>query len=169
MPWTLLAAVAYQESKWDEDAKSYTGVKGLMQLTSKTAEHLGVNNREDPYQSIQGGALYLKYLFDKTPVNLHVNQRWALALAAYNIGWGHLRDANHLAIRLKKNPYNWTELKTVLPKLEKQIFYSKLTFGYARGSETVEFVDKVFNYYKLMNQTYSRGTYIAKSDFNPNF
>lgn len=166
IPWTLIAAVAYQESKWDEAAKSYTGVKGLMQLTSKTAEHLGVNDREDPHQSIQGGALYLKYLYNKTPQKLNNSQRWALALAAYNIGWGHLRDAHRLAVKLKKDPNNWTDLKTVLPKLENPLFYQNLTFGYARGNETVIFVDKVFNYYNLMNDTFGVRSYLAQLEFN---
>ncbi len=166
VPWTLIAAVAYQESKWNEAAKSHTGVKGLMQLTSKTAEHLGVDDREDPYQSIQGGAMYLKYLYDKTPHKLHSKQRWALALAAYNIGWGHLRDAHYLALRLKKNPYNWAQFKRVLPKLENQLYYSKLSFGYARGNETVAFVDKVFNYYSLMNDTFEGRSFLAKFNFN---
>lgn len=167
IPWTLIAAVAYQESKWDEDATSHTGVKGLMQLTAKTAEHLGVDDREDPYQSIQGGAMYLKYLFNKTPQNLPSNERWALALAAYNIGWGHLRDAHRLAIRLKKNPYNWTEFKKVLPKLEKHVFYSTLSYGYARGNETVVFVDKVFNYFNLMNDSFGVKSYLAKAEIRP--
>lgn len=167
IPWTLIAAVAYQESKWDEDARSHTGVRGLMQLTAKTALHLGVDDREDPYESIRGGALYLRYLYDKTPQKLHTNQRWALALSAYNIGWAHLRDAIHLAKKLKKNPYLWTDLKTVLPKLQNKEFYSNLTYGYARGNETVVFVDKVFNYYNLMNATFTLRSHLAKSDFNP--
>lgn len=166
VPWTLIAAVAYQESKWNEAAESHTGVKGLMQLTSKTAEHLGVDDREDPYQSIQGGAMYLKYLYDKTPHKLHSKQRWALALAAYNIGWGHLRDAHFLALRLKKDPYNWAHLKRVLPHLENELYYSKLSFGYARGNETVVFVDKVFNYYSLMNDTFEGRSFLAKFNFD---
>lgn len=155
IPWTLLAAVAYQESKWDETAVSHTGVKGLMQLTSKTAQHVGVADREDPYQSIRGGAFYLNYLYNKTPSKLNEHQRWVLALAAYNIGWGHLRDAHHLSVRLKKNPYDWNEFKKVLPKLEQEKYYSTLNHGFARGKETVDFVNKVFNYYNLLNTTFS--------------
>lgn len=166
IPWTLIAAVAYQESKWNEEATSHTGVKGLMQLTSKTAKHLGVDDREDPYESIRGGAFYLKYLYDKTPLKLNNSQRWALALSAYNIGWGHLRDAHHLALELNKDPYNWTEFKTILPKLENPKYYSKLTYGFARGKETVVFVDKVFNYYNLLNATFSSQSKIAKLDYN---
>lgn len=167
VPWTLIAAVAYQESKWDEDARSHTGVRGLMQLTTKTAIHLGIDDREDPYESIRGGAFYLKNLFDKTPIHINSAQRWALALAAYNIGWGHLRDAHRLSIKLNKNPYNWTELKTVLPKLENEEVFSKLSFGYARGNETVVFVNKVFKYYQLLNTKYIPHINIALFNINP--
>lgn len=162
IPWTLIAAVAYQESKWNEDATSHTGVKGLMQLTSQTAEHLGVDDREDPHQSIRGGAFYLKYLYDKTSKKISSPERWALALSAYNIGWGHLRDAHRLAVELKKNPHNWNDLKTVLPMLENPKYYSKLTYGYARGNETVDFVDKVFDYYNLLNATFSLQSKVVK-------
>jgi len=156
IPWTLLAAVAYQESKWDEEATSHTGVKGLMQITMKTAEHLGLQDREDPTQSIQGGAYYLKYLFNKTPHHLSNYERWTQALSAYNMGWAHVRDARHLAIQLKHNPYRWSELRKILPKLEETKYNTQLKFGAARGRETVEFVDNVIGYYTVLNKTFTR-------------
>lgn len=155
VPWTLLAAVAYQESKWSPEAVSYTGVKGLMQLTAKTAEYVGIKNRENPYESIRGGAFYLKYLYDKTPLSLNTKQRWMLALSAYNIGWGHLKDAQQLARQLKKSPYNWTDLKFALAKLEDEKYHSKLAYGFARGKETIGFVEWVFNYYNLLNNSFT--------------
>lgn len=161
VPWTLLAAVAYQESKWDEKAVSYTGVKGLMQLTLQTALHVGISDREDPYESIRGGAYYLQYLYGKTSKKLKPHQRWTQALAAYNIGWGHLRDAHRLAAKLKKNPYQWNDLKEVLPFLEDEQYALDLRYGMARGNETVDFVDNVFRYYKILNTTFSVETTIA--------
>lgn len=152
VPWPLLAAVAYQESKWDSEARSYTGVRGLMQITEQTAEHIGLLNRRDPIESIRGGAYYLKYLFDKTSPEISTMQRWSLALIAYNIGWGHLRDAGRLAQRLNKNPLDWSDLKTVLPMLENSDYYSDLNYGYARGTETVAFVENVFSYYNILAQ-----------------
>ena len=151
IPWALIAAVAYQESKWNENVTSPTGVKGLMQLTLKTAEHIGVNDRTDPIQSIRGGAYYLKYLYDKTPTKLNPTQRWIFALVAYNIGWGHLQDARELTLALSKNPYLWDDFKSILPLLEVKLYYSYLPLGYARGQEAVTFVDKVISYYTLLN------------------
>ncbi|MEQ1722315.1 MAG: transglycosylase SLT domain-containing protein [Pseudobdellovibrio sp.] len=166
IPWTLIAAVAYQESKWDEDAVSHTGVRGLMQLTTKTAAHVGVEDRADPFESIRGGAYYLKYLYNKTPKKLNDHQRWVLALSAYNIGWGHLRDAHRLALRLKKNPYNWSEFKKVLPLLEEEKYYNTLNYGFARGNETVDFVNKVFNYYNLLNTTFRVQSELAQFNYS---
>lgn len=156
IPWTLLAAVAYQESKWDRSARSHTGVRGLMQITTKTALHLGIDDREDPQQSIKGAAFYLKYLYSKTSKNTSSYERWTQALAAYNMGWAHVRDARKLAAELNYNPSRWYEFKKVIPKLEKEKYFSKLTFGFARGRETVRFVDSVLGYYDLLNSSFTR-------------
>ncbi len=156
IPWTLIAAVAYQESKWSQDAVSHTGVKGLMQLTRSTAKHLGVSNREDPKQSVRGGAFYLKYLYDKTPNELQPYERWAQALSAYNMGWAHLRDARRLAKKLGKDANRWSEFKTVIPLLAQEKYLPELTFGPARGDETVDFVEQVIGYNDLLNSTFTR-------------
>ncbi len=153
LPWQLVAAVCYQESQWDNEAVSYTGVRGLMQLTQETADHLGVEDRTDPQQSIWGGAKYLRYLLNKTPRHLSYKDRVSLALAAYNIGFGHLRDAQKLAENLGKNPYSWRHLREVLPLLESPAYENSLEYGFARGSETVEFVERVTGFYNLMVAT----------------
>ncbi len=165
IPWTLLAAVAYQESKWDHEARSYTGVRGLMQITTKTAERLGINNREDPEQSIQGAAVYLKYLYDKTQPSFSSYERWTHALAAYNMGWAHLRDARLLAIELKHNPNQWSEFKKIIPMLEQEKIFSQLKFGFARGRETVEFVEAVLIYDQLLKANVSTRPLLTSRDF----
>ncbi|MGZ3795457.1 MAG: membrane-bound lytic murein transglycosylase MltF [Pseudobdellovibrionaceae bacterium] len=153
LPWQLIAAVSYQESQWNSDAVSYTGVRGIMQLTKETAEHLGVEDRTDPLQSIWGGAKYLRYLLNKTPPYLNYKDRLCLTLAAYNLGYGHLQDAQKLVIKQGKNPYSWRHLREVLPLLENESYEPELEFGLARGSETVEFVERVTAFYNLMVAT----------------
>lgn len=153
VPWALLAAVAYQESKWNHKAVSYTGVKGIMQITAQTAEHIGLEDAENPIENIKGGAYYLRYLYDKTSPEVSTQQRWIHALAAYNLGWGHFRDAYRLAKKLNKNPYDWNDLKTILPKLNKSDYLVHLKYGPARGGEAVHFVNNVFSYYTLINKT----------------
>lgn len=164
VPWTLIAAVAYKESKWSADARSYTGVRGLMQLTTQTAKHLGITDRKNPEQSVRGGSYYLKYLFDKTPSHVVTQERWVLALAAYNLGWAHIRDARVLALELKKNPHRWLDFKKVLPLLMDEKYYLKLNYGYARGDEAVDFVDGVLDYYEILNSLYNRPL-LASTDF----
>ena len=107
LDWTLLAAQSYQESHWNPKAKSPTGVRGLMMLTLRTAKQMGVESRLDPQQSIRGGAKYLARMIKRVPESVQGEDRVWLALAAYNVGFGHLRDARKLARRLGKNPDYW--------------------------------------------------------------
>jgi len=151
LPWQLVASVAYQESHWNPEARSFTGVRGLMQLTTDTADHVGIEDRTDPLQSIWGGSKYLRYLLDKTPRHLNPKDRLALALAAYNIGFAHLRDAQKLAEKMGRNPYSWRHLREVLPLLADPEYADDLEYGPARGYETVDFVERVKSFYNLMN------------------
>lgn len=153
LPWQLVAAVSYQESQWNNEAVSYTGVRGIMQLTKETATHLGLEDRTDPVQSIWGGAKYLRYLLNKTPNYLNAKDRLYLALAAYNIGYGHLLDAQNLLRKYGRNPYSWRQLREVLPMLEDPRYAKDLEYGPARGSEAVEFVERVTSFYNLMVAT----------------
>lgn len=151
LPWQLLAAIAYQESRWNPEAESFTGVKGFMQLTNETAEHLGVEDREDPAQSIWGGVKYIKMLINRQPKNLVFKDRLALALATYNVGPAHMLDAQKLALKLGKNPYSWKDLQTVLPLLAEADYLPELKYGPARGHEPVTYVKRVFSYLELMS------------------
>lgn len=152
LPWKLIAAQAYQESKWDSGARSPTGVRGIMMLTMETAEHLKVANRLDPVQSIWGGAKYLKQLIERVPEEFQGQDRIAYALASYNVGIGHVRDAQTLAGILGKDPNSWIDIKEVLPLLSQKKYYKRLTKGYARGREPVLYVDRIFNYWDILEQ-----------------
>jgi membrane-bound lytic murein transglycosylase F len=151
IPWQLAAAVAYQESKWDPAAQSFTGVKGFMQLTQETAEHLGVEDRTDTEQSIWGGTKYLKMLLDRQPKGLPFREKLALALATYNVGPAHMIDAQKLAHKLGKNPYSWKDLQEVLPLLGEKDYLADLKYGPARGQEPVDYVQRVFAYLDLIS------------------
>ena len=104
IPWVLLASMSYQESKWNRHAISPTGVRGLMMLTRSTAADLGIQNRLDPKKSIAGGAQYLSHLYKRLPHVLQSTDRMHLALASYNVGIGHVKDAQLLGRRLGKKP-----------------------------------------------------------------
>ncbi|MEQ8558597.1 MAG: membrane-bound lytic murein transglycosylase MltF [Henriciella sp.] len=148
--WHLLAAQAYQESHWDADAVSPTGVRGLMMLTLPTAKELGVNDRTDPAQSVDGGARYLQRLYDRLPDGVTGEDRTWFALAAYNIGMGHIYDARRLAERRGLDKNSWEDLEQVLPLLSKRQFYSTVRHGYARGYEPVRYVSKIRDYYNML-------------------
>ena len=150
VPWELLAAQSYQESHWNPRAKSHTGVRGMMMLTLVTAKQMGIKNRLNAKQSIFGGAKYLARLEKRFPVEVKGRNRWAFTLAAYNVGMGHLHDAQTLARKLNKDPYSWKDLKTILPLLSHAKYYKKLKYGYARGNEPVNYVNSIQNYVDII-------------------
>lgn len=153
LDWTLLAAQAYQESHWRANAKSPTGVRGIMMLTLDTAKELGISSRLDPKKSIFGGARYYKNLYERIPDHITNPDRNWLTLAAYNIGMGHLNDARILAQRLGKNPNSWSDLTDVFPLLSKKKYYKNLQHGYARGRESVDYVQHIRDYHNILYQT----------------
>ena len=152
IPWTLLAAQAYQESRWDPHAVSPTGVRGIMMLTRNTAASLGIHNRLDPNKSIEGGARYFRMLEKQLPRHIRKPDRIWIALAAYNVGMGHIKDAQALARRMGKNPNDWNDLKTVLPLLSEKKYYKTLRYGYARGWEPVQYVTRIRAYHAFLEQ-----------------
>ncbi len=150
LDWRLLAAVGYQESYWDPHAVSPTGVRGVMMLTGVTAEHLGVDDRIDPAQSIDGGARYLRSLMDRVPPNIPAPDRTWMALAAYNVGIHHLEDARLITQRRNRHADRWSDVKLALPLLSEPKWYTKMRYGHARGTEAVRFVGRVRTYYDVL-------------------
>lgn len=148
--WRLLAAIGYQESKWDPYATSYTGVRGLMMLTNETADRMGVTDRLDPKQSILAGAKYLTLLKESLPARIAEPDKTWLALAAYNQGLGHIEDARRIAQAKNMNPDSWADVKQTLPLLSRGGYKGAMRYGYARGGEAVIFVESIRNYYDIL-------------------
>jgi len=148
--WRLLAALGYQESKWDPLATSPTGVRGLMMLTSDTADRLGIVNRLDGKESILAGSNYLALLMDELPEDIQQPDRLWFALAAYNLGMGHLRGARSIAQSLDRDPNQWVDMKEVLPLMSRPEYYERLKSGRARGGEAVILVENIRNYYDVL-------------------
>ena len=148
--WRLLAAVAYQESLWDPGAISPTGVKGLMMLTNDTARQMGISDRTDPEQSIRAGAAYLRRVHAKIPDRIPEPSRTWMALASYNVGFGHLEDARVLTQRQGGDPDNWQDVKQRLPMLAKPADAEQLKYGTARGGQAVVYVRHIRRYYDLL-------------------
>lgn len=150
IPWSLLAAQSYQESHWNPRAKSFTGVRGLMMLTLVTAKQVGVKNRLSPKQSVNGGAKHLRQMIKSVPSGVEGENRLKFALAAYNIGMGHVKDAQKLATKFGLDKNVWNDLKVVLPLLSQKRYYRSLKYGYARGSEPVRYVESIYDYRDIL-------------------
>jgi len=150
LDWRLLAALGFQESHWKPDAESPTGVRGLMMLTRPTAEEVGIDNRLDPRQSVDGGARYLLQVKQRLGEGIPEPDRTWMALAAYNVGLGHLFDAQDIARLRGGDPESWADVRQSLPLLQKREWYSQVNYGYARGGEPVIYVRNVRRYYEIL-------------------
>jgi membrane-bound lytic murein transglycosylase F len=169
LDWRLLAAIGYQESMWQAEVTSKTGVRGLMMLTQNTAQAMGVSNRLDPKQSISGGAKYFAYVRDQLDDKITEPDRTWFALAAYNVGGGHLDDARKLAASEGLNPNKWLDVKKMLPRLSQKQWYRKTRYGYARGGEPVHFVANIRRYYDILTwvtQPQLEGSQVAESNLH---
>ena len=150
MDWRLLAAVGYQESHWDPEASSYTGVRGIMMLTQRTARQMGLTDRLDPQQSIDGGARYLLRLRGRVPDRIPEPDRTWMALAAYNMGFGHLEEARVLTEEQGGDPDAWQDVESRLDLLSQEAWHSRTRYGYARGYEARKFVQNIQSYYETL-------------------
>lgn len=148
--WRLLAAISYQESHWNPLATSPTGVRGMMMLTQGTAKDMSVENRLDVVESLRGGAKYFKEVKRRLPTTIQEPDRTWFALAAYNIGLGHVLDARNITVFHDGNPDNWVDVKKYLPLLEKKDWYQHTQYGYARGREPVGYVQNIRQYRNLL-------------------
>jgi membrane-bound lytic murein transglycosylase F len=95
---------------------------------------------------------YLDQMKKRLPEEIQEPDRTWFALAAYNVGFGHLRDAINLAQQLEKDPYVWRDLKTIMPLLSRKTYYQHLPHGYARGTEPVRYVDRVRHYQDMLKR-----------------
>ena len=149
--WRLLAAIGYQESHWNPKAVSPTGVRGIMMLTRDTMQHLGITkSRLDPQASIEGGARYIARVKNRIPKRIGEPDRTWMALAAYNVGFGHLEDARVLAQSDGADQDKWIDVKKYLPLLSQKKWYKQTRHGYARGNEPVRYVENIRSYYDIL-------------------
>lgn len=152
LDWRLVAAVVYQESHFNPEAQSFTNVRGLMQVTHKTAQEMGINNRLNPSQSIRAGIKYLDKMYDKFSPIEDDYQRMLFALASYNIGYGHVLDALKIAKEKGLDLTVWQTLKTTLPLLSNPKYFKITKHGYARGWEPVQYVERILTYFDILKQ-----------------
>jgi len=151
LSWTLIAAISYQESHWNPDAVSSTGVKGMMMLTESTAKSLGVDDRTDPIASIRAGAKYIADLKSRIPEAVPEPDRVWFALVAYNMGFAHLMDARAQAERLGLDKNRWTDLRRALSVMDKPGYVGRLKYGRANAGQALRFVQQVRTYQHILD------------------
>lgn len=157
--WRLLSSLVYKESRFDTAATSYAGARGLLQLMPVTLERFGVNNPNDPEQSLLGGVRYLGYLdrfwLSRVP---DPNERLKFILASYNVGHGHVEDAWRLTLKYGQNTQNWEDVSIFLARKTDPEYYKDpiVKSGYAKGHLAVAYVKDVlsiFEAYKALVTT----------------
>lgn len=147
MDWRLMAAQCYQESCFDPQAKSWAGACGLMQIMPTTADHLGLprTSLHEPEANIAAAARYMAELQGHFSDVRDPGQRILYALAAYNGGYHHIRDAMELTRKYGGNAYNWVDVKEYVLRLRMPAYYNDpvVKYGYMRGTETADYVEKI--------------------------
>ncbi len=154
--WRLLAAIGYQESRWNAKAASPTNVRGIMMLTRDTAQRMNIDNRSNPQQSIDGGTRYLLQLRKRLPKAVKPPDRTWFALAAYNLGLGHVLDARRLLKRAGRDPNVWVNLREALGWLTEKRYLAHTRYGYAQGKQAAAYVSNIRAYYDILTWMTSR-------------
>ena len=146
--WTLLAAISYQESHWDPQAISKTGVRGLMMLTQTTAKEVGITRRTDPKQSVFGGSVYFQRLLEQFPESIPRQDKLWMTIAAYNLGFSYLKEAREKTRETNANTDSWIEVSKALMLMAKQ---EKDPSMVIRINEALDYVQKVQLYYRTLS------------------
>ncbi|MEQ8905397.1 transporter substrate-binding domain-containing protein [Ekhidna sp.] len=149
--WLLLAAQVFRESKFNENAESWAGAIGLMQVMPRTGREYDVRNLYDPEQNIYAGMKHLEWLQDQWKKKIEdEDERIKFVLASYNVGLGHLQDAVRLTEKYGGDPQSWQDVSEYLLKKAQSKYFNDpvVEYGYCRGSEPVEYVDRILDIYQ---------------------
>lgn len=153
--WRLLASLIYQESRFKPFVRSYRGAWGLMQMMPATLSYFGIDSTASPEKQILAGVRYIKFLDKEFSKQISDPQeRINFILASYNIGPGHIFDAQKIAVKLGKDPYKWFNSvdSCLLSKSDPKHYRDPdILFGYCKGKETNAFVHQIltrFHHYK---------------------
>jgi membrane-bound lytic murein transglycosylase F len=149
--WCLIAAQMYRESHMDPFARGPNGGQGLMQILPATGRSLKVADAFDPVANIRAGVRYLRSLYDLFE-GIADEDRLQIALAAYNVGPGHVQDARRLASRMGLDPNRWGALAQTLPLLRSRKYYQHAEQGFCQGDIPVAYVKNIMSYYDILKR-----------------
>lgn len=155
LDWRMVAAQIFQESRFDPHARSWAGAVGLMQIMPGTAAEMGIDDPVDPEQNVRAGTTYMARLLDRFEKSIPYRQRYHLALASYNAGYGHVADARRLTRRRGLDPDRWLgNVEQAMLLLSRPQFHRQSRYGYVRGQEPVTYVatiQRLYNHYSQID------------------
>ena len=153
LDWRFVSAVIYEESRFDADSRSSAGAVGLMQVMPAAADDVGEMRFQEPEANVRTGVRYLQRLV-REYATAPERDRLALMLAAYNMGMGHVRDAQALAQRFGYNPMRWDGAMDVMVSLlEEPQVASEMRHGFAQGRSVVGYVERILTRYASYRRT----------------
>lgn len=158
--WRLLAAQISKESRFDPNAESWVGARGLMQVMPKTGQSYGVKNLFSPSQNVKAGVKHILWLEGVWKEITDIEEQSKFVLASYNVGQGHVQDAARLAEKYGGDPQNWEDVSNYLRLKSKKKYYTDpvVKFGYCRGDEPVDYVDDIlYRYSRYLQLDQSEG------------
>lgn len=151
--WKMIVAQMHQESRFDPNAKSWAGALGLMQVMPTTGAEMGFKNLSHPESGIHAGTKYLSILRKRFDLHLPVEDRLWFALASYNAGYGHVRDARLLAEEMGLSGERWFDnVEQAILLLSKREYANKARYGYCRGQEPVAYIREIHKRYQAYQQ-----------------
>lgn len=150
--WRMMASIVWNESRFNINAVSSQGAKGLLQFMPRTAARFGLegDKLKDPKKNIDAGVEYLKFLERRFDEIEDRDERIKFILAGYNAGPGHVRDAMALAEKYGDDPHVWNNSvdKWLLALQERRYYTDEVCrHGFFRGRYTVRYVKDVFEKY----------------------
>lgn len=146
LDWVMMTSIMAQESKFDQYSESWAGAVGLMQIIPRFSE-IEADSLFIPEINIREGARILREHLDHY-FYMDSTQQWQFALGTYNSGMGHIADARRLVIDQNKDPNEWEYVSEALLRLMQRKYYQNARYGFARGIETVRYVNEIMNRYK---------------------
>jgi membrane-bound lytic murein transglycosylase F len=144
LDWRLMAAQAYQESRFDPNARSWVGAQGLFQVMPRTGHEMGFDKLTDPTEGTHAGIRYMASMIDSFDKQIRFKERVRFALASYNAGRGHVEDARRLAKEMGLDPNVWfRNVETAMLRLSDPSVHRRMRHGYCRGTEPVRYVSEI--------------------------
>ena len=154
--WRLIAALVFEESRFDHTRMSPSDAYGLMQVTEVAAREVGVDDFITLHGNLEAGTKYLQSLLQQFPDGRN-QDRLALALSGYLLGPSRVRAAQRLAHALGYDPYCWQDsVESVFPLLEDAEYYRRINASFIPGGEAVRYVNAVLQRYELYTRYISR-------------